>query len=109
VAVHAARGLLGPSRRRARDTRAREARWLAYLLAGTASAALIGPYLVLVLLACGLLELVVQRGGSSTLHRGGLGALVPGSISAGGLGALPCSPLTVGARPVRRGARLPPP
>jgi chromate transporter len=97
VAVHAARGLLGPSRRRARDTRAREARWLAYLVAGTASAALIGPYLVLVLLACGLLELVVQRGGSSTLHRGGLGALVPGSISTGGLGALAWTAFKVGA------------
>jgi chromate transporter len=98
VAVHAARGLLGPSHRRARDTRAREARWLAYLTAGTASAALIGPYLVLVLLACGLLELSVQRGASSRLHaHGGLGALVPGSLSAGGVGALAWTAFKVGA------------
>jgi chromate transporter len=98
VAVHAARGLLGPSHRRARGTRAREARWLAYLTAGTASAALIGPYLVLVLLACGLLELSVQRGASSGLHaHGGLGALVPGSLSAGGVGALAWTAFKVGA------------
>ena len=34
------------------------ARWLAYLLAGAAAAATIGPWLVLVLLGCGLAELV---------------------------------------------------
>jgi chromate transporter len=99
VAVHAARGLLGPSHRRVRGTRAREARWLAYLAAGTASAALIGPYLVLVLLACGLLELLAQRGGLPQLHahRGRLGALVPVSISTGGVGALAWTALKVGA------------
>ena len=36
-------------------------RWLIYLLAGVLGAILIGPYLVLVLLACGLFELV-RRG-----------------------------------------------
>jgi chromate transporter len=37
-------------------------RWALYLLAGGAAAATIGPWLVLVLLACGAIELVVQRG-----------------------------------------------
>ncbi|HWF24588.1 MAG TPA: chromate transporter, partial [Solirubrobacteraceae bacterium] len=55
VAVEAARGLLGPSFRRVRENRARTMRWLAYVLAGIAAAALIGPYLVFVLLGCGLL------------------------------------------------------
>ena len=44
---------------RARDRAGVRVRWLAYLLAGGVAAASIGPYLVLVLLACGLLELVV--------------------------------------------------
>src|SRR5450755_2952823 len=60
VAVHAARGLLGPSIERVRADRARRARWLGYLLAGAVAAALIGPALVLVLLACGLLELLLR-------------------------------------------------
>jgi chromate transporter len=54
--VHAARGLLGPSLERARADRARAAAWLGYLVAGVIAAALIGAYLVLVLLGCGLLE-----------------------------------------------------
>jgi chromate transporter len=36
------------------------ARWLAYLAAGAASAATIGPWLVLVLLGCGLIELAIR-------------------------------------------------
>ena len=57
VALHAARGLLGPSFERVRAPARATVRWLGYLAAGAAAAALIGPYLVLVLLACGLLEL----------------------------------------------------
>jgi chromate transporter len=56
VAVHAGAGLTGASWQRRRNT----ARWLLYLLAGTASAATLGPWLVLVLLGCGLIELAVQ-------------------------------------------------
>ena len=36
-------------------------RWIGYLLAGGAAAATIGPWLVLVLLGCGLTELAVRR------------------------------------------------
>ena len=61
VAVHAGRGLIGPSFRRVREEGRHETGWVAYLLIGAAAAALIGPYLVLVLVACGLLELVLQR------------------------------------------------
>ena len=56
VAIHAGAGLTGASWRRRRNT----ARWLLYLLAGAASAATLGPWLVLVLLGCGLIELTVQ-------------------------------------------------
>ncbi|HSP71281.1 MAG TPA: chromate transporter, partial [Gaiellaceae bacterium] len=37
-------------------------RWTAYLVAGGAAAATVGPWLVLVLLACGAVELVLRRG-----------------------------------------------
>ena len=57
VAVRAAWDLVGPSRARVADKQSAERRWVVYLLAGAAAAALLGPYLVLVLLACGLLEL----------------------------------------------------
>ena len=57
VAVQAGWSLLVPSWR----GRARTARWVAYLLAGAASAATIGEWLVLVLLACGVIELAAQR------------------------------------------------
>ena len=57
VAVQAGWSLLVPSWR----GRARTARWVAYLLAGAASAATIGEGLVLVLLACGVIELAAQR------------------------------------------------
>ena len=80
VAVQAGWMLLTPSWKRAsaRDAgsagRARDAgsagparaariRWTVYLLAGGASAATIGPFLVLVLLGCGLFELAVRQRG----------------------------------------------
>ena len=59
VAIHAGTGLTGASWRR----RANTARWLCYLIAGAASAATLGPWLVLVLLGCGLIELTVQLTG----------------------------------------------
>jgi chromate transporter len=73
-------------------------RWLAYVLAGIAAAALIGPYLVFVLLGCGLLELARQRRPSATLglHGGPLAALAP-VATAGGFGALAWTAFKVGA------------
>ena len=60
VAVHAARGLIGPSIARAGGESRRRVRWLIYVALGTAAAALLGPFLVLVLLACGAAEYVVR-------------------------------------------------
>jgi chromate transporter len=98
VAVHAARGLIGPSLARAREHRYRTGRWLAYLTTGAAAAALIGPYLVLVMLACGLIEFVVQRQPARTIDRhSSIGMLVPATISTGGLGALAWTAFKVGA------------
>ena len=64
VAVQAGTSLLGPSWQRRKHT----VRWLAYLAAGAAAAATIGPWLVLVLLGCGVLELAAQRALSLRRH-----------------------------------------
>jgi chromate transporter len=60
VAVAAAVGLIPASWRRAGGsnpgTRAARGRWIAYLVAGGAAAATVGPWLVIVLAACGLAE-----------------------------------------------------
>jgi chromate transporter len=58
VAVHSGSSLLPDSWRRA----ASRPRWLAYLAAGALAAATIGPWLVLVLLVCGLVELTIRLG-----------------------------------------------
>jgi len=99
VAVHAARGLLGPSLERARADGPRRARWALYLLSGTVAAVLTGPYLVIVLLGCGAFELLMQRRrwahGQGSDKAGGF--LIPASVSSGGLGALAWTALKVGA------------
>jgi chromate transporter len=59
VAVQAGWSLVPPSWKRAAGSR--RARWTGYLLAGGASAATIGPWLVLVLLGCGVAELAIRR------------------------------------------------
>jgi chromate transporter len=112
VAVRAGWGLVGPSRARAaraRAARARpawatrqrwgELRWAMYLLAGTAAAALAGAYVVFVLLACGLAELVIQRSPRTPAGQGAnaLGALFAHTAGPGGVGALAWTALKVGA------------
>jgi chromate transporter len=52
-------GLEAPAARR--PVTYRKARWVAYLAAGGLAAGTIGPWLVLVLVACGLIELAVRR------------------------------------------------
>jgi chromate transporter len=98
VAVHAARGLIGPSFQRVRADRSRTIAWLAYLLAGAAAAVVIAPALVVVLLGCGLVELVRRRParGLTSLHLGPL-VLSAASVSAGGIAALAWTAFKVGA------------
>jgi chromate transporter len=78
VAIHAGAGLTGASWQR----RANSARWLCYLLAGAASAATLGPWLVLVLLGCGLIELALQHTGRR--HDAELPGLAAGPLLAAG-------------------------
>jgi chromate transporter len=87
VAVRAGLGLAPPSWRRARS----HIRWLAYALAGGAAAAVLGPWLVLVLLGCGSLELAAQ------LRRLPMPALVLAAPASGGLLALVWVAFKVGA------------
>jgi chromate transporter len=71
-------------------------RWLAYAAAGGAAAATIGPWLVLVLLACGAVELVFQR--SVRLPGAvGLAPLLATATTSGGLLALAWVAFKVGA------------
>jgi chromate transporter len=95
VAVHAARQLIGPSLGRVRAEQGRLTRWLVYLAASIAAAALLGPFLVVVLVACGLVEVLIRYG--SFRADGRVTALVPGLISTGGLGALAWTAFKVGA------------
>jgi len=92
VALQAARGLVGPSRERARE-RAAVGWWAAYLVAGAAGAVLAGPYLALVLVGCGAVEVVRRHGGGARLS-----SIAPlALVGQGGVGALAWTALKVGA------------
>jgi chromate transporter len=91
VAVHAAAGLAPASWQRT----ASQARWVVYAVAGAVSAASVGAWLVLVLLACGAFEVAVRRGSAAALHPWPL--LLAATPAAGGLLALAWVAFKVGA------------
>ncbi len=93
VAVHAARGLLRPSLARVRGEPAAVVRWGIYVALGAIAADRIGPYLVLVRLACGLVELALRE----RVRSGFLAGAVAGSFTSGGIGALAWTAFKVGA------------
>jgi chromate transporter len=101
VAVAAAFALVAPSWRRAVRSTAGRARWTLYALAGAVAAALAGPWLVVVIVACGAFEVVVRsdpsRGTDSAPSRAWLGTLAAHAVSVGGLSALAWEALKVGA------------
>jgi chromate transporter len=95
VALRAGSDLLRPGWRRV--TGAGRARWIAYALTGLVAAAVVGTWLVLLLLACGFVELTWRR---TRQARPDLHAwpLLPLALAgAGGLGALAWVALKVGA------------
>jgi chromate transporter len=96
VAVHAGLELIGPSRKRADVEHVPAWRWGAYALAGGTAAATVGPYLVLVLLACGAVERVLRRGHAAAAAFDPAAALLLAAASAG-LGSLVWTALKVGA------------
>lgn len=95
VAVNAGIDLLRPSWSR----RHRTSRWLLYLLAGGVAAATAGPWLVVVLLGCGLLELArePQSSGPSALVPVAVLRLGPGAAGLGVLGTVAWVAVKIGA------------
>ncbi|HUC00371.1 MAG TPA: chromate efflux transporter [Solirubrobacterales bacterium] len=99
VALRAGLDLVGPSFARVREDGREELRWAVYLLVGAVAGALTGAFLVLVLLACGLLELALRRRQRATLSLDGASlALVLAVVAtSGGIGALCWTAFKVGA------------
>jgi chromate transporter len=99
VAVNAAWSLLGPSWRNRRAT----VRWLIYLAAGIAAAAVIGAWLVLVLLGCGVIEVAARSaarpgtGQDAAKLRGVLAAPVVLAVGGGVLASVAWVAFKVGA------------
>ncbi len=99
VALNAAVGLLPASWRRMGDARIPKIRWIGYFTVGGVAAATIGPYLVLVLIGCGAIEIFARGGFSNTLGRTAF-IFLPGIAKpavAGGLAGLSWVALKVGA------------
>ncbi len=92
VAVHAGLGLVPSSHARA----ASGARWIAYAVAGALASALVGPWVVLVLLACGGIEVALGLRGTPALSVVAPIAAIAVPV-AGGIGALAWVALKVGA------------
>jgi chromate transporter len=95
VAVHAGAGLLPASWRRTAG--ARRARWIAYVAAGAVATALLGAWVVLVLLACGAIELVWSRGARRAVTAHAWPVLLAAATATGGVLALCWTALKVGA------------
>jgi chromate transporter len=96
VAVQAGTSLLGASWQRRKHT----IRWLIYLAAGAAAAATIGEWLVLVLVACGALELTAQHAIRHDTRAQGITAfplLAAGAITGGVLLSVAWVAFKVGA------------
>jgi chromate transporter len=96
VALHAASGFVPSSWERIGGARAERVRWIAYALVGAAAAATIGPYLVLVLVACGATEIAVRRSASGSARM--VLAGIAGHVAPlGGFAALAWVAVKVGA------------
>lgn len=96
VAVQAGVALVPASRARMR-TPGQRRRWLVYLLLGAGSAVLLGAWLVLVLLGCGLFELGWRLGRRGFAAAHAWPVLVLAAASTGGLLALCWTAFKVGA------------
>jgi chromate transporter len=98
VAIQAGTSLTGASWQRRKNS----TRWLCYLIAGAAAAATLGPWLVLVLLGCGVIELALQldvgrRQGGAMPGVAATPMLAVGALGAGGLLSVAWVAFKVGA------------
>ena len=96
VALRAASRLVAPSWLRAGEERGQRLRWGAYALIGAVSAAVLGAYLVVALVACGLAEVALRSRGTLSPRAMAGGAGVH-ALGLGGVGALSWVALKVGA------------
>jgi chromate transporter len=100
VAVHAAWHLVPGSWSRAGTARAARMRWVAYAVLGGVAAATVGPFLVLVLAFCGLIEATVRRRGFPQANQG-IPSFLPlaaaPAVAVGGIGAVAWVAFKVGA------------
>ncbi len=100
VALKAAWGLVPGSVNRTGSERPRRIRWLLYAAVGATAAATLGSFLVLILLACGIIEILVRRQARPNAP-GSAPMVVPGvaqhAITIGTLGSLAWVALKVGA------------
>ncbi len=100
VAVNAGAGLLPASWRRVHSAaRANRLRWIGYLTVGIAASATIGPWLVLVLLGCGGIEVCcrIPRETRELKSVAPLPLIAGGAVSAGVLASLAWVAFKVGA------------
>jgi chromate transporter len=97
VALNAASGLAPNSWRRIGTERSQRLRWISYGLLGAVAATTIGPYLVLVLVFCGLTEIAIRRPMAPGSAASVLPAVGVHLASVGGLGALAWVAFKVGA------------
>jgi chromate transporter len=97
VALKAASGLVPASWSRARTTPGRR-RWAIYAIVGCVTVVTVGVYLVLALVACGVVEMAIRSKGGPAVRRPVAAAVVAGHAAVmGGLGALAWVALKVGA------------
>jgi chromate transporter len=98
VAVRAGVSLIPAGWRRAPQHSSR-VRWVLYLVAGTVAAAAIGPWLVLLLVACGAVEVIAQRARAAPHRRPapGLPVLAAAGIGGGVLLSVAWVAIKVGA------------
>jgi chromate transporter len=104
IALKAGIGLVPASWKRAGEQRSARIRWIVYAGVGCAAGALVGPWLVVVLIAMGLIEVIVQRDWRRNPPRGAASILFPflllpvGALGGlAGLAALAWVALKVGA------------
>ncbi len=98
VAVRTGSALIPSSWPRTR--RARRVRWFVYLALGGAAAATLGPALVLILLSCGVVELLARhehRSGSSLALARPMLSRGVGAVASGGIASLTWVAFKVGA------------
>jgi chromate transporter len=100
VALHAASTLVPASWKRIGSELPQRVRWVCYAVLGATGASIVGPFLVLVLVTCGVVEILVRRRGRPMSSGSTLSAVPVALIHAavaGGVGALIWVAFKVGA------------